>query len=103
MYNLGMALRERGDEKEAAQWWRRAADLNDAPAGIPVDEQMDLTRKLPAVTGVIDLKTFLGALVKIGYDGPVQAEPFDKSLREMPEAEAVVRTAVAMKRAFSLI
>ena len=80
-----------------------SCDLNDAPAGIPVDEQMDLTRKLPAVTGVIDLKTFLGALVKIGYDGPVQAEPFDKSLREMPEAEAVARTAVAMKRAFSLI
>ena len=52
-----------------------ACDLNDAPsAGIPVDEQKDKRlRDLPCATGVIDLKAFLGALVKIGYDGPVCA------------------------------
>lgn len=80
-----------------------AVDLNDAPDGIPVDEQMDLRRRLPATTGVIDLRTFLGALVKMGYDGPVRAEPFDPTLRELPADEAVARTAEAMKRAFALI
>jgi sugar phosphate isomerase/epimerase len=80
-----------------------AVDLNDAPEGIPVDEQMDLRRRLPATTGVIDLRTFLGALVKIDYDGPVRAEPFDETLRELPANEAAARTAEAMKRAFALI
>jgi sugar phosphate isomerase/epimerase len=80
-----------------------AVDLSDAPEGIPVDEQMDLRRRLPATTGVIDLRTFLGALVKIDYDGPVRAEPFDETLRELPASEAAARTAEAMKRAFALI
>jgi sugar phosphate isomerase/epimerase len=80
-----------------------SCDLNDAPAGIPVQEQIDQTRALPAATGVIDLKTFLGALVKIGYDGPVQAEPFDKTLREGTQEEAITRTAASMKKAFALI
>jgi hypothetical protein len=55
------------------------------------------------VTGVIDLKSFLGALVKIGYDGPVRAEPFKVDLRRLPAEEAVDRTAKAMKRAVELI
>ena len=79
-----------------------ACDLNDAPAGIPLDEQVDLRRELPAATGVIDLKTFLGALVKIGYDGPIRAEPFNQPLREMPDEKAVAATAAAMKKAFAL-
>jgi sugar phosphate isomerase/epimerase len=78
-------------------------DLNDAPAGIPVDQQKDNTRELPCATGVIDLKTFLGALVTIGYDGPVRAEPFKAELRRLPSDEAVDRTAQAMKRAVLLI
>ena len=78
-------------------------DLNDAPAGIPIDEQKDLTRDLPCATGVIDLKTFLGALVKIGYDGPVRAEPFKAELRRMPPEQSVALTAKAMKRAFALV
>ena len=60
-----------------------AVDLNDAPAGIPIDEQIDNTRALPAATGVIDLKTFLATLVELGYDGPIRAEPFDKQLNAM--------------------
>ena len=46
---------------------------------------------------------FLGALVKIGYDGPVRAEPFKKELRGLPAEEAVGKTAAAMKKAFSLV
>jgi sugar phosphate isomerase/epimerase len=80
-----------------------ACDLNDAPAGIPVDQQKDSVRDLPCATGVIDLKTFLGALVTIGYDGPVRAEPFKAELRRMPPEAAVEATAGAMKRAFALV
>ncbi len=80
-----------------------AVDLNDAPAGIPVDQQMDLSRELPAATGVIDLSTFLSTLNKIGYDGPVRAEPFNAALRKLPPDEAVAATASAMKKAFRLI
>ncbi|MCZ6794021.1 MAG: sugar phosphate isomerase/epimerase [Planctomycetota bacterium] len=80
-----------------------AVDLNDAPAGIPVHEQIDSRRELPAATGVIDLKTFLGALQRIGYDGPVRAEPFNAALRKLPPEEATAATARAMKKAFSLL
>jgi sugar phosphate isomerase/epimerase len=80
-----------------------ACDLNDAPAGLAVDEQMDLSRELPAATGVIDLKTFLTALVEIGYDGPVRAEPFNKPLNAMDNDQAVAATAAAMRKAFSLV
>ena len=78
-------------------------DLNDAPAGIPVDQQKDQVRDLPCATGVIDLKSFLNALVQIGYDGPVRAEPFKAELRRLPAEEAVARTAKAMKQAFALV
>jgi sugar phosphate isomerase/epimerase len=80
-----------------------ACDLNDAPAQIPIDQQRDLVRELPGATGVIDLKSFLNALVAIGYDGPVRAEPFNATLRTMPADAAVATTARAMKRAFALI
>jgi sugar phosphate isomerase/epimerase len=78
-------------------------DLNDAPAGIPIDEQKDNTRDLPCATGVIDLKVFLSALVKIGFDGPVRAEPFKAELRRLPPEEAVNLTAKAMRRAMQLV
>jgi sugar phosphate isomerase/epimerase len=80
-----------------------ACDLNDAPAGLAVDEQMDLSRELPMATGVIDLKTFLGALVEIGYDGPVRAEPFNKPLSQMDNEQALAATAKAMRKAFALV
>ena len=80
-----------------------ACHLNDAPAGIPVDEQVDGRRALPAATGVIDLKAFLGALAQIGYDGPVSAEPFDRELRAMPADAALAATSAAMKKAFALV
>lgn len=80
-----------------------AVDLNDAPAGIPVDQQKDLVRDLPCATGVIDVKAFLGGLKAIGYTGPVRAEPFKADLRKLPAEEAVAKTAEAMKKAFALI
>jgi sugar phosphate isomerase/epimerase len=80
-----------------------ACDLNDAPAGLAVDQQRDNRRELPAATGVIDLRGFLGALVTIGYDGPVRAEPFNRELNAMDNEAAVQATAAAMKKAFQLI
>ena len=77
--------------------------LNDAPADVPIDELIDSRRGLPMSTGVIDAKTFLGALVKIGYDGPVCAEPFDKTLNAMDNEPAMAATAAAMKKAIALV
>ena len=78
-----------------------AVDLNDAPAGVPVEEQRDNRRELPATTGVIDTASFLTALNKIGYDGPVRSEPFNQALNELGNAAAVAATATAMKKAFA--
>jgi sugar phosphate isomerase/epimerase len=77
--------------------------LNDAPAGIPVDRQIDSKRDLPCATGVIDLKAFLGGLVKIGYDGPILVEPFKPQLAAMPAEQAVATTAAAINKAFALV
>jgi sugar phosphate isomerase/epimerase len=77
-------------------------DLNDAPAGIPLDKQVDSARELPAATGIIPLKVFLDSLRTIGYDGPIHAEPFSAALRAMPRDEACAATAAAMKKALAL-
>ncbi len=77
--------------------------LNDAPKGVPVDQQIDNRRDLPVATGVIDVKTFLGALARIGYDGPIMAEPFRPDLGRLPRDEAVATVAAAMKKAFALL
>ena len=69
--------------------------INDAPAGIPVDEQLDSIRAMPGATGVIDLEGFLGTLKAIGYKGPVMAEPFCKELGDLPPEEAVAATAAS--------
>ncbi|MHC4743492.1 MAG: sugar phosphate isomerase/epimerase family protein [Planctomycetota bacterium] len=77
--------------------------VNDAPAGIAVDKQMDMRRKLPVTTGVIDMKGFINGLVKIGYDGPVECEPFDQEVRAMEDDAAVKKTADALERVWGLI
>ena len=77
--------------------------VNDAPAGIDVDKQVDNRRALPATTGVIDLKGFINAMVKIGYDGPVECEPFDQQLRRMEPDAAVQKTSESLNRLWDLI
>jgi sugar phosphate isomerase/epimerase len=62
--------------------------VNDAPAGIPIDEQQDLVRDLPGETGVIDIGGFLGAVRDTGYDGPVTPEPFKRELQDLPSDAA---------------
>jgi sugar phosphate isomerase/epimerase len=80
-----------------------AVDLNDARSGVPADEQIDGKRELPSATGVIDLKAFLTALISIGYDGPIRAEPFNQPLRDMEDDEALSATYQAMKKSFDLV
>ncbi|HEY5911473.1 MAG TPA: sugar phosphate isomerase/epimerase family protein [Verrucomicrobiae bacterium] len=80
-----------------------AVDLNDAPAGIPKDQQVDNRRELPAATGVIDVGSFLKALNQIGYDGPVRSEPFNQAVNKMSKDDACAASAAALKKAFALL
>jgi sugar phosphate isomerase/epimerase len=80
-----------------------SCDLNDAPKGIPKEQQQDGSRELPGATGEIDIKAFLGALLQIGYDGPVRAEPFNKAVNDMDDADACSTVAEAMRQAFALV
>ena len=76
--------------------------VNDAPAGVPRDEQLDNVRGMPGETGVIDIRTFLGALEKMGYTGPVMAEPFSERVRQLPPDEAVAATAESMNKIWQI-
>lgn len=78
-------------------------DLNDAPTGLTLDQYRDDHRELPAATGVIPVKQFLDALLQIGYDGPIQAEPFNATVRALPLEQACAVTSDAMKKAFHLM
>jgi sugar phosphate isomerase/epimerase len=80
-----------------------ACDLNDARTGFERDEQIDGKRELPMATGVVDVEAFLKALLSIGFDGPVRAEPFNQPLRDMEDEAAVEKTAQAMKKAFATL
>jgi sugar phosphate isomerase/epimerase len=66
-----------------------AVHVNDAPAGIPRDEQIDTVRALPLETGVIDLAGFMRRLQAIGYDGPVMLEPFSQRLESLAASDPV--------------
>lgn len=74
-------------------------DLNDAPAGLEKRDQQDNARELPAATGVIDVASFVKALIQIGYDGPIRPEPFNKPLNELENDAACAATIAAMKKA----
>ncbi len=73
--------------------------VNDAPAGIPRDEQIDNQRCLPGATGVIDTACFMRELKRMGYDGPVTCEPFNAELNAMEDRAAAER----VKRSLDVI
>jgi sugar phosphate isomerase/epimerase len=66
--------------------------VNDAPAGVPLDAQVDNVRALPGETGVIDIAGFLRTLDAIGYDGPITPEPFKQELKDLPSDAARLET-----------
>jgi len=63
----------------------------------PIDTLLDMKRMLPGA-GVIDLAGFLGALARIGYDGPVAVETFNDSLKAAGPEEAARLAGRAMAR-----
>jgi sugar phosphate isomerase/epimerase len=73
--------------------------VNDAPAGIPWDEQIDTVRALPMETGVIDLAGFMQELQQLGYDGPVMPEPFSQRVSDLAATDPL---AAAHKAARSM-
>jgi sugar phosphate isomerase/epimerase len=77
--------------------------INDAVAGRSADEQLDLDRRLPLTTGLIDLKAFLAAVAKLGYDGGVAVEPFDPSLATQTPEQAVAAVAESLRRSWALL
>ena len=72
--------------------------VNDAPAGVPLDKQLDGVRGLPGETGVIGVPAFLRAVAAIGYTGPVMVEPFSQRVRELPPEDAVRVTGEALNQ-----
>ena len=72
--------------------------------GRSLAEQIDGERQLPGDSGLIDLKGFMQALVNIGYDGPVRAEPFNAKLNAMENDQALGRQPQkAMWRTINLV
>lgn len=70
--------------------------VNDAPAGVPLDEHIDNQRAMPGETGVIDIAGFLGALKQIGYDGSITAEPFSPELNAMADDQAAAAVSASL-------
>lgn len=74
---------------------------NDAPKGLEIDEQQDLSRELPMATGVIPAVAMIRKLKEIGCDCAVAVEPFNEPLNELAkrEPEAAARQASDANRA----
>lgn len=74
-----------------------AVDLNDCNGQLSLEDQTDVARELPGATGVIDLNGFLQTLAKLGYDGPLRAEPFSATLNLMEDELAIAATIASIK------
>lgn len=67
---------------------------NDAPLGLEIDEQQDLSRELPMATGVITAVEMLQKLKAIGVNCGVAAEPFNQVINTLAATDP---TAAARK------
>ena len=72
--------------------------INDAPAGIDPDDQIDSVRCIPAETGVIPLAELMQILNGIGYDGPVTVEPFSAKINTMAPQDAAKTAAKSLDK-----
>lgn len=72
--------------------------VNDGFAGRTAEEQIDRERAMPGETGVIDIATFMQALDRMAYSGPIIVEPFSERIRALPAEEAVAETARSLDR-----
>lgn len=67
--------------------------VNDAPAGIEIDEQLDNQRLLPMESGVIPAPAMMQKLAAIGFAGPVIAEPFNARIEEIAATDPAAAAA----------
>ncbi|MDR1904921.1 MAG: sugar phosphate isomerase/epimerase [Treponema sp.] len=77
--------------------------LNDAPAGVPMNEQIDNVRGLPGAYGVLRFAEFFDGLKSLGYTGPAVVEPFYPVLAKMSfedAAKAVYDSAMKVWKEF---
>ena len=72
--------------------------INDAPAGIDPDDQIDSVRCIPAETSVIPLAELMQILNGIGYDGPVTVEPFSAKINAMAPQDAAKTAAESLDK-----
>ncbi len=70
--------------------------INDAPAGIVPDSQIDQVRCLPGATGVIPVSELLQILDTKNYDGPVTPEPFSADINAMNPHDAANETSKSL-------
>lgn len=74
------------------------AHISDGVLGRGPKQQLDLERRLPGETGVIDCRPMLRHLVSLGYRGAVIAEPLDQRLASLPFEKSLDYTAQAVSR-----
>ncbi len=72
--------------------------VNDLIADRPIEQQVVTERALPCETGIIDMAGFIGALDKIGFDGPITSEPTNPRWRTMAPDRAAGQLAVSMDK-----
>jgi sugar phosphate isomerase/epimerase len=99
VWHWDMAGQTAGDFKKIPDGkWITLVHINDAPLGIPVDEQKDLVRELPGATGVLNITGFMRGLLDLNYDGPVFVEPFYAPFKTMPFEDALKASKAAMDK-----
>lgn len=79
--------------------------INDAPAGVPLDQVSDTVRCLPLETGELDLVGFMRKLRALGYRGPITTEPFNQRINQVAAqdpVEAARQVSAAMDRLWEL-
>lgn len=67
--------------------------INDSPPNVPIEELRDSPRFYPGEPGGggNDLLGFMNALKELKYTGPVVAEPFSETLKEISDSDAIAK------------
>lgn len=101
-YTSGSSLQDLG--RALAERYVVNVHVNDATAGRTRDEQMDLERRMPLETGLVDAPGVLRLLGQLGYDGPVIAEPFNPHrarFARMPPRDVLAEVGTCMRQLFN--
>lgn len=100
VWHLYTAHGQLDDVREMKQEEIVVVHVNDAPAGLAINEQLDNVRLLPGESGVIDITSFLKTLADLGYDGPVTVEPFSQRVRDLAPDAAVGETYASLQKVY---